>query len=105
MSHTNAAALRTTYWVFQIGSKLARSACGTRRTARAAARCEIAGVASPSAVISTPAPATDLRNARRSIAFAPLVSWHWMRVLTAKLPRNRDFFLIVGDREKASVRE
>ncbi len=38
-------ALRTTYWVFQIGSKLARSACGTKRSARAAARCEIAGVA------------------------------------------------------------
>src|SRR5258708_6223323 len=47
MSQISAAPLRTTYWVFQIGSKLARSACGTKRSVRAAARWEIAGVASP----------------------------------------------------------
>ena len=33
--------------MFKIGSKFARSACGTKRNARAAARCEIAGVARP----------------------------------------------------------
>src|SRR3989442_6981573 len=71
MSHTNAAALRTTYWVFWIGSKLARSACGTKRNTRAAARCEIAGVASTPAAVRTPAPATDFRNALRSISARP----------------------------------
>src|SRR5215468_11447414 len=65
MSHTSAAALRTTYWVFQIGSKLARSACGTKRRARAAARCEIAGVAR--APVAVTAPVSDLRNALRSM--------------------------------------
>ena len=44
MSHTSTEALRTTNAGLQIGSKLARSACGTKRSARAAARCEIAGV-------------------------------------------------------------
>src|SRR5262249_47862397 len=67
MSHTNAAPLRTTYWVFQIGSKLARSACGTKRNTRAAARCEIAGVANAPAAVRTPAPAAALRNVRRCI--------------------------------------
>src|SRR5271169_6335194 len=60
-------ALRTTYVELQIGSKLARSACGTKRSVRAAARWEIAGVASPPAADSAPAPATDFRNALRSI--------------------------------------
>src|SRR5262249_15727012 len=68
MSHTNAAALRTTYWVFQIGSKLARSACGTKRNTRAAARCEIAGVASAPAAVRTPTPAAALMSARRCMA-------------------------------------
>src|SRR5262245_6924097 len=71
MSHTNAAALRTTYWVFQIGSKLARSACGTKRNTRAAARCEIAGVASAPAAVRTPAPAAALMNVRRCITAGP----------------------------------
>src|SRR5262249_25849595 len=68
MSHTNAAALRTTYCVFWIGSKLARSACGTKRNTRARARCEIAGVASAPAAVRTPAPAAALMNVRRCIA-------------------------------------
>src|SRR5215472_7761253 len=62
MSQISAAPLRTTYWVFQIGSKLARSACGTKRSVRAAARCEIAGVASPPAASA----AAVFRNALRS---------------------------------------
>src|SRR5262247_2910814 len=69
MSHTNAAPLRTTYWVFQIGSKLARSACGTRRNVRAAARCEMAGGARMPPVASAPAPAAVFRNVRRSMIF------------------------------------
>src|SRR5262249_24464831 len=66
MSHTSAAALRTTYWVFQIGSKLARSACGTKRNTRAGARWPIAGAARPPAAAKTPA--AVLMNLRRSIA-------------------------------------
>src|SRR5215475_7264734 len=73
MSHTNAAALRTTYWVPQIGSKLARSACGTKRSARAAARWEIAGVASPPKAVTAPAPVSDLRNALRSMDLHPVI--------------------------------
>src|SRR5262245_8826180 len=64
MSQTNAAALRTTYWVFQIGSKLARSACGTKRNTRAARRCAIAGLASAPAPRT---PAAALMNVRRSM--------------------------------------
>src|SRR5438270_9064926 len=64
MSHTSAAALRTTYWVFQIGSKLARSACGTKRNTRAAPRCAIAGAASAPAPTT---PAAALMNVRRSM--------------------------------------
>src|SRR5262249_50730691 len=64
MSQTNAAALRTTYWVFQIGSKLARSACGTKRNTRAAPRCAIAGVARAPAPRT---PAAALMNVRRSM--------------------------------------
>jgi hypothetical protein len=48
MSHTSAPALRATDSEVQIGSKFAKSACGMNRSARAAARCEIAGVASAS---------------------------------------------------------
>src|SRR5262249_4833711 len=66
MSHTSAAALRTTYWVFQIGSKLARSACGTKRNTRACARWPIAGAARPPAAAKTPA--AVLMNVRRSNA-------------------------------------
>src|SRR6266481_4988566 len=66
-----AEALRTTYWVPQMGSKFARSACGTKRSARAAARCEIAGVAKEPAAERAPAAATDFKNALRSIMGPP----------------------------------
>src|SRR5215468_7372600 len=65
-------ALRTTYWVPQMGSKFARSACGTKRSARAAARWEIAGVAKEPAAERAPAAAIDFRNALRSMV-GPLV--------------------------------
>src|ERR1700719_4110131 len=71
MSQISAAPLRTTYCVFQIGSKLARSACGTKRSARAEARCEIAGVAIPPAAATAPAPAAAVRDARRSMMISP----------------------------------
>src|ERR1044071_2502836 len=64
MSQTSAAALRTTYWVFQMGSKLARSACGTKRNTRAAPRCAIAGAASAPAPRT---PAAALMKVRRSM--------------------------------------
>src|SRR5262245_50745919 len=67
MSQTMAEALRTTYCVPQTGSKLARSACGTNRSVRAAARCEIAGVAKEPATDKAPAPAADFRNVLRSM--------------------------------------
>src|SRR5277367_5255827 len=73
MSHISAAPLRTTNWLFQIGSKLARSACGTKRNVRAATRCEIAGVGRPPAAAVTPAPAAVLKNVRRSMMFAPRI--------------------------------
>src|SRR5215831_20886244 len=57
----------------QTGSKLARSASGTRRSACAAARWEIAGMARPPAVASAPAPITDFRNVRRSMMGLNLV--------------------------------
>src|SRR5258708_15114307 len=60
-------ALRTTYWVPQMGSKFARSACGTKRSARAAARCETAGVAKDPAAERAPAATADFRNALRSM--------------------------------------
>src|SRR5215813_3234775 len=66
-----AEALRTTYWVPQMGSKFARSACGTKRKARAAARCEIAGVAKRPAAERAPAAAVDFRNALRSMTGPP----------------------------------
>jgi hypothetical protein len=47
---------------------LAKSACGTSLTARAAARCEMAGVEKPPVIAKAAAFAADLRNARRSIA-------------------------------------
>src|SRR5260370_40702374 len=65
-------ALRTTYWVPQMGSKFARSACGTKRSARAAARCEIAGVGKEPAAERAPAAAIDFRNALRFM-MGPLV--------------------------------
>src|SRR5436309_2648689 len=67
-----AEALRTTYWVPQIGSKLARSACGTKRSVRAPARCDIAGVASPPAVVNVAAPAADFRKTLRSMTIVLL---------------------------------
>src|SRR5712671_6990282 len=70
-----AEALRTTYWVPQMGSKFARSACGTKRSVRAAARCEIAGVAKDPAAERAPAAAADFKNALRSM-MGPLVRLH-----------------------------
>src|SRR5215813_7683478 len=70
MSQISAAPLRTTYWVFQIGSKLARSACGTKRSVRAAARWEIAGVARTEPDVIALAPAATFRNVRRSICLS-----------------------------------
>src|SRR6266436_3873417 len=70
-----AEALRTTYWVPQMGSKFARSACGTKRSARAAARCEIAGVAKEPAAERAPAAAIDFKNALRSM-MGPSVRLH-----------------------------
>src|SRR5215471_11186314 len=67
MSQTSRPALRAIYAVVQIGSKLARSACGTSRTVRAAARCEMAGVVSPLAAAKALTRAADLRKVRRSI--------------------------------------
>src|SRR3954468_17987784 len=70
MSHTSAAPLRTTYCVFQIGSKLARSACGTKRNVRAAARCETAGLAMPPAT-SAPTPVSVFKNLLRFMRRTP----------------------------------
>src|SRR5262249_12281796 len=70
MSHTSTEALRTTMVDDQTGSKLERSACGTKRSVRAPARWEIAGVASPP-VASAPAPAIALSIARRCTMLAP----------------------------------
>src|SRR5262245_57530331 len=67
-------ALRTTYWVPQMGSKFARSACGTKRSARAAARWEIAGVGKEPAAEMAPAAAIDFRNALRSMMVPPVRS-------------------------------
>src|ERR1700738_3493881 len=71
MSHTSAAPLRTTYCVFQIGSKLARSAWGTKRSVRAARRWDMAGAASPAVAASAPAPVADFRNSLRSMLRTP----------------------------------
>jgi hypothetical protein len=65
--------LRTNTDGVQTGSKLARSACGTNRSVRAAARCEIAGVANPPVAASAPAPAAFLKNVLRSITCPSLV--------------------------------
>src|SRR5262245_44359627 len=70
-----AEALRTTYWVPQMGSKFAKSACGTKRSARAAARCEIAGVGKEPAADRAPAAAADFKNALRSMV-GPLCGLH-----------------------------
>src|SRR5215468_730394 len=71
MSHTSTEALRTTMVDDQTGSKLERSACGTKRRVRAPARCEIAGVANPP-VASAPAPAIALSTVRRCTMAASL---------------------------------
>src|SRR5215467_13316626 len=67
MSQTSSPALRAIKAPVQTGSKLARSACGTRRNVRAAARWEIAGVARPPPVANAPAPTADFKNVRRSM--------------------------------------
>src|ERR1043166_12709 len=72
MSHTSTEALRTTMVEDQTGSKLERSACGTKRRVRAAARWEIAGVANPP-VTRAPAPAIAFSRVLRCTTTAPLV--------------------------------
>ena len=70
MSHTRVPALRTTYWVPQIGSKFARFACGTKRSTLApwaSAGIATCGAASPSA-------AEPLRKVLRSIVVS-LAVW------------------------------
>src|SRR5262249_31798995 len=68
-SHTRSPALRAIYAVVQIGSQLARAACGTRRSARTPARCEMAGAVRMLPVASAPAPPAGFRNLRRSMIF------------------------------------
>src|SRR6266487_684837 len=65
-------ALRTTYWVPQTGSKLARFACGTNRSVRAAPPCAIAGAESRPLAASAPAPASPLSKVLRSMVFSQL---------------------------------
>src|SRR5215470_3422579 len=65
-----AEALRTTYCVPQMGSKLARLACGTKRSVRAAAPWEIAGAGKPPATEMAPVLANAFRKVLRSIAHA-----------------------------------
>src|SRR5437660_2019132 len=72
MSNTSTEALRTTMVDDQTGSKLERSACGTKRRARAAARWETAGVASPPAT-AKPAPTIVFSRVLRCTTTAPLV--------------------------------
>src|SRR5262249_16097708 len=67
-----AEALRTTYCVPQIGSKLARLACGPKRSVRAAAPCASAGADCLPVVARLPAAATLFRNVLRSILDLPL---------------------------------
>src|SRR5438132_6574593 len=52
----------------QVGSKLARSACGTKRKVRAVP-CASAGAARRGETASAAAPAADVRNLRRFMAF------------------------------------
>src|ERR1700738_3939878 len=67
MSQTIAAALRTTYWVPQMGSKFARSAWGTKRKVRAAAPRERAGIERPPVAARLPTPANPFNRVLRSI--------------------------------------
>ena len=60
-------ALRTTYCVPQIGSKFARLACGTKRSTRAAAPCDMAGAGRLPVAARLPALAKALRNDLRSM--------------------------------------
>src|SRR5215218_7865396 len=68
-----AEALRTTYWVPQIGSKFARLACGTKRKVRAAAPCESAGIERPPVAARLPTPANPFNTVLRSIMLSQ--SW------------------------------
>jgi hypothetical protein len=77
MSHTSTEALRTTYCVVQMGSKLARFACGTKRSVRPGP-CASAGAASRAEAASTPAPAVALSTVLRVIVFidrSPSCRW------------------------------
>src|ERR1700758_1508088 len=68
MSHTSAEALRTTYWVVQMGSKFARFACGTNRSVRPAP-CASVGAASRVEAAKAPAPAAALSTVLRLTVF------------------------------------
>src|SRR5712664_4161902 len=69
-----AEALRTTYWVPQTGSKFARSACGTKRSVRAAAPCASAGAAIFCDMANVPAPATAFSSVLRSMVGSSCVA-------------------------------
>src|SRR6185503_10078451 len=68
--HTSAAALRTTYWVPQIGSKFARLAWGTKRKVRAAAPWQRAGIERPPVAARLPTPANPFNTVLRSIVLS-----------------------------------
>src|SRR6266852_2556946 len=72
MSQTRTEALRTTKVDDQTGSKFARSAWGTKRSVRAAARCEIAGVGSPLLAATARALPPAFRNDLRFMMPSPL---------------------------------
>src|ERR1700761_9225275 len=63
MSQINREPLRTTYWVVQIGSRLARFACGTKRKTLLSAASDRRGAARAPVA----ATAAVLRKQRRSI--------------------------------------
>src|ERR1700674_4598920 len=92
MSQISAAPLRTTYWVFQIGSKLARSACGTKRNVRAAARCEIAGIERAHVAVRAPAPAPVFKNALRSMTIVFLCAAVPIQCMTPQGLRHLPFW-------------
>src|SRR5262249_16901370 len=73
VSHTSADALRTTYWVVQMGSKLASFACGTKPTVRPG-RCASAGAARRAEAASAPAPAAALSTVLRLTIFIEPIS-------------------------------
>jgi hypothetical protein len=59
---------------------LARSACGTKRNVRAAARCEIAGVEIAHVAVRAPALAAVFKNALRSMTIVFLFAAVLMQI-------------------------